>query len=117
MDLFKKGTYADTPYSNFFEIKARNLEKKLVNMSDYEKKVLLLVNVSPFDPNFKEEFQKLNDLKLKYKNEPFEILAFPCSQLDKKELTDQEMKSKIEEVGKLNFNIFNRVSLNFKRNI
>jgi len=111
LDLFRKGTYADNPYNNFFEIKARNLDKKTINMSDYEKKVVLLVNVSPFDQNSKEEFKKLNELKLKYKNEPFEILAFPSSQIDKKVLTDDEMKLKMKEVGDINFSVFNRVNI------
>ena len=108
-DLFKKGTYADTPYSNFFEIKAKSIDKKYIDMSDFENKVVLLVNVSPFDNNCESEFKKLNELKLKYKEDPFEILAFPTAQIDRKEVTDAEMKDKITEYGKLNFYMFNRV--------
>ncbi len=114
LDILKNGNYVDTPYNNFYEIKARDLNKNLIQMKEYQKKVLLVVNVSPYDKNSKSEFEKL--LKLKETlGENFEILAFPSGEIEKVNVSDREMKEEIlskDFIDKNKINIFNRVYLN-----
>lgn len=117
MDLFKKGNYVETPYKNFYEIQARDLDKNIFKMKDLNKKILLVVNISPFDKNWENEFEKLIEIKKNYKNDKFEILAFPSGQIDNVEISDREMKDKLLnlEIVKNNLNaikIFNRVYMN-----
>ena len=116
-DLFRSGNYVDNPYKSFFEIKARDLNKNLVQMNQYYKNILLVVNISPTDNNLKEEYDKLTTLKECFKNDNFEILAFPSAQLDNVEISDREMKEQLMSIEyvKDNMNsvrLFNRVYLN-----
>jgi glutathione peroxidase len=117
MDLFKKGNYVDTPYHNFFEIRARDINKNHIQMRKFLKNIILVVNVSPLDPKFEEEYEKLIKLKNDLKGENFEILAFPSTQIDKVELSDREMKEKLMSIDTVRNNLnsvrlFNRVYLN-----
>lgn len=53
-----------------------------VPLSNYKGKVLLIVNTATacgFTPQYKD----LQDLYLKYKDQGFEILDFPCNQFGK----------------------------------
>jgi glutathione peroxidase-family protein len=116
-DLFRSGNYVDNPYKSFFDIKARDLNKNLVQMNQYYKNILLVVNISPADKTLKEEYDKLITLKECFKNENFEILAFPSAQLDNIEISDREMKEQLMSIEyvKDNMNsvrLFNRVYLN-----
>ena len=76
-DLFRKGNYVDNPYNNFFEIRARDIDKNYVHMNQFNKKIILVVNISPVDKNLKLEYDKLLQLKDSFQNENLEILAFP----------------------------------------
>lgn len=114
LDLFKKGNYVDNPYNNFYEIKARDFDKNIIQMKNYQKKVLLIVNISPYDKNFKNEFESLQKLKENL-GENFEILAFPSSELENIYISDREMREEIlkkDFVDNQKINIFNRVYLN-----
>ena len=91
MDIFKKGNFVETPYQNLFEIKAKDLNKNLIKLDQFYKSILLVVNISPFDKNFEEEFKKLIDLKNSFLKDNFEVLAFPSAQIDNVELSDKEM--------------------------
>lgn len=113
-DLFRQGDYVDNPYKSFYEIRARNINLDYIYMNRYLSNVLLVVNVSPYDKEFQNEMDRLNDLKNKFNNEQFNILAFPTSQVDKLDVSDREMKQKLEEnnIAKYsNINFFNRVNI------
>lgn len=117
MDLIKRGNYVDNPYRNFYEIKAKDLDRNLVSLDQYKRKILLVVHISPYDKDFNEEYMKLIELKNNFNGERFEILAFPSSQLDNIEVTDNEMRNKLLEndLVKNNLekiNLFNRVYVN-----
>lgn len=116
-DLFRKGNYVDNPYRSFFEIKARDINKNFVQMNQYYKNIVLVVNISPMDKNLEEEYDKLIQLKEAFKNENFEILAFPSTQIDNVGLSDKEMKEQLmsKHYVKENMNrirLFNRIYLN-----
>ncbi|MBU3189560.1 glutathione peroxidase [Clostridium bowmanii] len=62
-----------------YDFKVKNIEGKEVSMEDYKGKVLLIVNTATgcgFTPQY-EGLQKVYD---KYKNQGFEILDFPSNQ-------------------------------------
>ena len=114
LDLFKKGNYVDNPYKNFYEISARDINKNPISMQKYKSKVLLVTNFNPFDKDLKDSYDKLIEMKENL-GQDFEILAFPSSELDKKNASDREIKDQIlswEFLDKEKINIFNRVYLN-----
>jgi len=64
---------------NIYDFKVRNAKGVEVSMADYKGKVLLIVNTATgcgFTPQY-EGLQKLYD---KYKDQGLEILDFPCNQ-------------------------------------
>jgi glutathione peroxidase-family protein len=113
-DLFKKGNYVDNPYNNIFEIKSKDNQNNLISLDKFKSKVILIVNISPYDKNFKNEWEKLEILK-KSINNKFEVLAFPNTQLDSIEQTQDEINYKIKnEISNNNSGIqlFHKVNIN-----
>jgi glutathione peroxidase-family protein len=117
MDLFKKGNYVENPYQNLFEIKAKDIDRNLIRLDKFYTNTLLVAHISPCDKNFNHEYEKLIQLKNSFKNQPFEILAFPSCQIDNVEISDLEIKDKLlsEEIVNKNLDkirLFNRVYVN-----
>jgi glutathione peroxidase-family protein len=113
-DLFKKGNYVDNPYNNIFEIKSKDNQNNLISLDKFKSKVILIVNISPYDKNFKNEWEKLEILKNSINNK-FEVLAFPNTQLDSIEQTQDEINYKIKnEISNNNSGIqlFHKVNIN-----
>ena len=63
---------------NINGITVLDMNKKEVNLSDYNGKVLLIVNVASECGNT-PQYAGLEDIYKKYHPEGFEILAFPCN--------------------------------------
>ena len=65
--------------TNIYQFEAELLEGENKSFSDYEGKVLLIVNTAS-KCGFTPQFAGLEKLYEKYKNQGFEILGFPCNQ-------------------------------------
>ena len=85
-----------------------------ISLSGYKGKVLLIVNTATacgFTPQYKE----LQDLYLKYKDQGFEILDFPCNQFGKQAPgTNDEITSFCEMKYKTTFTTFGKIEVNGK---
>jgi glutathione peroxidase len=97
---------------NFYDFSAKTNMGIEKNMKDYNGKVLLVVNTASkcgFTPQY-EELQKLYE---EYKDQDFEILAFPCNQFGSQEPGDNE---EIRNFCKLNYNVtfqlFDKIDVN-----
>lgn len=69
---------------NFYNFKANSIDGDEINLSEYEGKVLLVVNTASkcgFTPQY-EDLQKLYE---QYQSQGFEILGFPCNQFEAQE--------------------------------
>jgi len=65
---------------NFFDFSAKDIDGKIVKMSDFvNKKCLLVVNVACKWLITHEQYTQLTALYNKYKKYGFHILAFPCN--------------------------------------
>ena len=97
---------------SFYDFKANDINGKEVSMSNYEGKVVLIVNVASscgFTPQY-EGLQKLYD---EHKEEGLEILAFPCNQFGEQEKGDgEEIKNFCEKNYSITFPIFEKVEVN-----
>jgi glutathione peroxidase len=99
---------------NFYDFSAKTNMGTEKSMKDYKGKVLLVVNTASkcgFTPQY-EELQKLYE---EYKDQGFEILAFPCNQFANQEPGDNE---EIRSFCKLNYNVtfqlFDKIDVNGK---
>ena len=87
--------------SNIYDFDCKNAQGDTVSLSDYKNKVLLIVNTAS-KCGFTPQYEGLNNLHLKYSDEDFSVLGFPCNQFGKQEPgTNQE----IQEFCSINFQI------------
>lgn len=93
-----------------FEVMRNNGDK--VSMSDYQGKVLLIVNTAS-KCGFTPQYDGLQALYEKYKDQGFEVLGFPCDQFGHQEPGDDQQ---IQEFCTLNFNVkfplFKKIDVN-----
>ena len=84
-------------------------EKKL---SAYKGKVLLIVNTAS-KCGFTPQYKGLQELYAKYKDQGFELLAFPCDQFGHQEPgADTEIKSFCELNYGVEFPLFSKIDVN-----
>jgi glutathione peroxidase len=64
-----------------YTITIKDAEGKEISMKEYKGKVLLIVNTAT-RCGFTPQYNELEDLYKKYKDQGLEILDFPCNQLE-----------------------------------
>ncbi|XP_019100694.1 PREDICTED: probable glutathione peroxidase 4 [Camelina sativa] len=74
------GASASVPERSVHQFTVKDSSGKDVNLSIYQGKVLLIVNVASKCGFTESNYTQLTELYRKYKDQEFEILAFPCNQ-------------------------------------
>jgi|TARA_B110000014_G_C20005654_1_gene521219 glutathione peroxidase len=87
--------------SNLYDFTVNNNKGESTPLSNYEGKVLLIVNTASAC-GFTPQYAGLETLYKKYQEKGFEILAFPCNQFGQQEKEDD---AGIKNFCDLNFNI------------
>ncbi|MBR2857194.1 MAG: glutathione peroxidase [Bacteroidales bacterium] len=99
---------------NIYDFKVRNAKGVEVPMTEYQGKVLLIVNTATgcgFTPQY-EGLQKLYD---KYKDKGLEILDFPCNQFGHQAPgTEEEIQEFCTLKYKTTFPLFAKIDVNGK---
>lgn len=83
------------------DITVLDSEGNTVKLSDYSGKVLMIVNVAS-KCGFTRQYEGLQELYSKYKDQGFEILAFPCNDFGNQEPGSNE---EIKEFCSINFGV------------
>lgn len=86
--------------TNIHNINVLDINKNEVKLSDYKGKVLLIVNVAS-KCGFTKQYTGLQEVYEKYKDQGFEVLAFPCNDFGGQEPGSNE---EIAEFCSLTFN-------------
>lgn len=86
---------------NLHELEYTDNKGKTVSLSDYEGKVVLIVNTAS-KCGFTPQYQGLEALYKKYKEQGFEIIGFPCDQFGGQEPGND---GEIEQFCELNFGV------------
>ncbi|KAF3962028.1 hypothetical protein CMV_013418 [Castanea mollissima] len=106
---------AENTSKSIYDFTVKDIRGNDVSLSEYNGKVLLIVNVASKCGLTQTNYKELNVLYEKYKNQGFEILAFPCNQFLGQEPGNNEA---IQEVActmfKAEFPIFDKVEVNGK---
>ena len=89
---------------SIFETKATNIDGREVSLSNYEGKVLLVVNTAS-RCGFTPQYKSLEKIYNKYKERDFVVLAFPSNDFRQELSTNEEIKD-FCEVYELSFPIF-----------
>uniref|UniRef100_A0A7S3A850 Glutathione peroxidase n=2 Tax=Rhodosorus marinus TaxID=101924 RepID=A0A7S3A850_9RHOD len=88
------------------------MDGKLINMSSYRGKVVMVVNVAS-NSSLTPQYEELATLYDKYSAKGFEVLAFPCDQFGNQEPgTREEIVKMAKDQYAAEFPIFDKVSVN-----
>ena len=98
--------------SELYNISVKDIDMNLVDLSSYEGKTLLIVNVASkcgFTPQYKD----LQNLYEKYQDKGLEVLGFPCNQFGAQEPgTNEEVKSFCDLNYSVSFKMFDKIDVN-----
>lgn len=93
-----------------FEVQDIKGEKQ--KLSNYQGKVLLIVNTAS-QCGFTPQYKDLEDIYKKYKDQGFEVLAFPCNQFGKQEPgSGKEIKEFCDLRFNISFPLFEKIDVN-----
>lgn len=99
---------------NIYDFKAVSLQGKEIDFKDYQNKVLLIVNTAS-QCGFTPQYEGLQNLFFKYKDQGFVVLGFPCNQFGNQEPGNKE---EILNTCQINFGVtfpmFEKVIVNGK---
>ena len=87
--------------TKIYDFKAFTSKGKEIDFSEFEGKVLLIVNTAS-KCGFTPQFAGLEELNQKYKDQGLVIIGFPCNQFKEQ---DPEGDEKIEEFCQLNYGV------------
>jgi len=96
----------------FYDFKATSLQGKEVRMDSFKGKTVLVVNTAS-KCGLTPQYEGLEDLYEKYRNEDFVILGFPCNQFANQEPGDEKSISEgcLINYG-VSFPMFSKIDVN-----
>jgi len=86
---------------NIYQLRVNTPSGKLIKMSDYKGKAILIVNTAT-KCGLAPQFEGLEKLHQKYKDKGLVVLGFPCSQFMNQE---PESNKTVEQACKINFGV------------
>ncbi len=97
---------------SLYDLSATLNNGKDKQLSDYKRKVLLIVNTAS-QCGFTPQYKGLQGLYAKYKKQGFEVLGFPCDQFGHQEPgSDEEIAAFCETNYGVEFPLFSKIEVN-----
>jgi glutathione peroxidase len=98
--------------NNFYDFKALSLQGKEISMDTYKGKIVLVVNTAS-KCGLTPQFEGLENLYKKYRDQGFVILGFPCNQFGNQEPGDEKSISEgcVINYG-VTFQMFSKIEVN-----
>lgn len=97
---------------NFYDFKAKSIDGKEINMSQYKGKVVLIVNTAS-KCGFTPQYEGLEALYNKYESKGLVILGFPCNQFMSQEPGNEAEIAKFCSLKyNVNFPMFSKIDVN-----
>ena len=95
-----------------YDFKVKTIDGKDKSLADYKGKVLLIVNTAS-ECGYTPQYTGLQELYIKYKEQGFEVLGFPCNQFGGQEPgTNSEIKSFCSTYYSITFPMFEKIEVN-----
>ena len=100
---------------SFYDFTCTDSAGQPVSMSDFRGRVVLIVNVAS-KCGFTIQYEALQDMYLRYKDQGFTVLAFPCNQFGAQEPGDDaQISSHCRSKFKVSFPLFAKLEVNGSR--
>lgn len=104
--------FAKDDKMNIYDFKVKDINSKEISMNQYKGKVLLIVNVAS-KCGFTGQYEGLENLYDKYKDQDFMILGFPSNQFSNQEPgSNSEIKEFCRLTYGVEFDMFAKVDVN-----
>ena len=98
--------------SELYNISVKDIDMNSVDLSAYEGKTLLIVNVAS-QCGFTPQYYDLQNLYEKYQDQGLEVLGFPCNQFGAQEPgSNEEVKSFCDLNYNVSFRMFDKIDVN-----
>ena len=98
--------------TNIYKQIVKNSDMTDTNLEEFKNKVLLIVNVAS-ECGLTYQYEGLQDLHNKYKENGLEVLGFPCNQFGAQEPgTNEEIQFFCTEKYDVSFNVLNKIDVN-----
>ena len=98
--------------SNIYKQVVKKSDMTDTTLEEFKNKVLLIVNVAS-ECGLTYQYEGLQDLHNKYKENGFEVLGFPCNQFGAQEPgTNEEIQFFCTEKYDVSFNLFDKIDVN-----
>ena len=96
---------------NINDISVLDMENHLVKLSDYNGKVLMIVNVAS-ECGYTPQYKGLEEIYKKFSSRGFEILAFPCNDFGEQEPgTNEQIQQFCSANYGVTFKLFNKIKV------
>jgi glutathione peroxidase len=96
---------------NINDISVMDMEGNLVNLSDYNNTVLLIVNVAS-ECGYTYQYEALEEIYKEYNDLGFEILSFPCNDFGGQEPgSNEEIKTYCSSKFNVSFKLFDKIKV------
>lgn len=96
----------------FYDYKVKNISGEDVSMSEYKGKVVLIVNTAS-KCGFTKQYEGLEELYEKYKDQGFVILGFSCNQFGAQEPgSNEEIKNFCTSTFSVTFPMMSKIDVN-----
>ncbi|MCO4784099.1 MAG: glutathione peroxidase [Candidatus Cloacimonetes bacterium] len=97
-----------------YNFEFKNASDEVVSMSDYKDKTLIIVNTASAC-GLTGQYEGLEELYEKYRDQGLEVLGFPCNQFGGQEPgTDQEIQTFCQVKFGVEFPVFQKINVNGK---
>lgn len=97
---------------SIYDIEVKDIDGKVLTMSKYKDKVILIVNVAS-KCGFTNQYEGLEDLHKKYHSKGLSVLGFPCNQfLSQEPGTEEEIKNFCSSTYGVEFDMFSKIDVN-----
>ncbi len=98
--------------TNIYDFSVKNNKGEQISLKNYEGKVLLIVNTASAC-GFTPQYDGLEKVYQEFKEQGFEVLAFPCNQFGNQEKgDDSEIKGFCDLNFNINFDLFAKIDVN-----
>lgn len=111
LSVFSQNIGGDDLKDNINDITVMDMENNSVQLSDYNDKVLLIVNVAS-ECGYTPQYKELEEIYQRYNSLGFEILAFPCNDFGGQEPgTNEEIKAFCSLNYNVTFMLFDKIKV------